>query len=308
MTRFALLLLLLAAPARAATFYLTVAGLGGEPEFDQRFKGLAAELDKLYRQGGGDAKVVTLQGADSTRVRIRETLAAFAKDAKPEDAVVVTLIGHGGDDGADYKFAIPGPDLSATELASLLDQVPARRQLVVNTTSASGGCFAALEKPGRAVIAATRTGTEKNATFFARYWAEALRDASADTDKNNAVSALEAFRFAGQKTARFYESQKRLATEHPMLEDTGKGQAVRAPSAENGEGLLAAQITVVRLGALQAAARTPEKQKLLAKKEELERAIDALKYQKAAMPAAEYKKKLTALLLDLAQTQEEFEK
>jgi len=90
------------------------------------------------------------------------------------------------------------------------------------------------------VIAATRTGTEKNATVFARYWAEALRDPAADVDKTETISALEAFRFAQRKTADFYESQKRLATEHAVLEDTGKGEGERAPSAENGEGKLAA--------------------------------------------------------------------
>ena len=30
-----------------------------------------------------------------------------------------------------------------------------------------------LRKPERIVITATKTGTEKNATVFARYWAEA---------------------------------------------------------------------------------------------------------------------------------------
>jgi len=249
-----LLLLCLAGAARPASFYLTVAGLGGEPEFEQRFSSQAKELDKIYRQGGADAQVVTLAGGEATKGKIRDTLAGFAKEAKPDDAVIVTLIGHGGFDGSDYKFAIPGPDISATELASALDQVAAKRQLVVNATSASGASLAALERPGRVVITATRTGTEKNATVFARYWVDALRDGSADADKNESISALEAFRYADQRTARFYETQKRLATEHAMLEDTGKGEAVRAPSAENGEGLLAAQDIVVRMGCVQAAA------------------------------------------------------
>ena len=43
-------------------------------------------------------------------------------------------------------------------------------------TSCSGGGSEFLRKPNRVVITATKTGTEKNATVFARYWAEALRD------------------------------------------------------------------------------------------------------------------------------------
>src|SRR5947208_10737789 len=129
----------------------------------------------------------------------------------------------------------------------MCDRIPARRQLIVNTTSASGGAIPALERPGRAVIAATKSGSERNATVFARYWVEALRDPTADTDKNETISALEAYRYAEQKTAQFYETQKRLATEHAMLEDTGKGDGVKQPSPQNGHGLTASQFALLRL-------------------------------------------------------------
>jgi hypothetical protein len=83
---------------------------------------------------------------------------------------------------------------------------------------------------------------------------------------------------------------------------------VKTPSAENGEGLLAGRFPLVRRGALASAASDPRKKELVAKKEELEQQIDALKYQKAAIPADQYKKQLGALLLDLAKTQEEIDK
>jgi hypothetical protein len=47
---------------------------------------------------------------------------------------------------------------------------------------------------------------------------------------------------------------------------------------------------------------------LMLKKEDLEQQIDALKYQKAAMEPGEYKKQLTAALLELAKVQGELEK
>jgi hypothetical protein len=175
-------------------------------------------------------------------------------------------------------------------------------------TSASGGSMDALRKPERIVITATKSGTEKNATVFAKFWAEALSDPAADTDKNEMISALEAFKYAEQRTASYYETNKRLATEHPVLEDTGKGEGVKAPSAENGEGLVAARFPVVRRGGLASAASDPRKKELVAKKEQLEQQIDALKYQKAALPAEAYKKQLGALLLELARTQEEIDK
>ena len=130
------------------------------------------------------------------------------------------------------------------------------------------------------MIAATKSGTEKNATVFARYWVEALHDPTADADKNEAISALEAFEYADRKTAAFYESQKRLATEHPVFEDTGKGDPVRAPATENGEGLFLSNFTLVRFGAAQKAAYDPAKRELLAKKEELEQKIDSSSIRK----------------------------
>ena len=300
--------LLISSVLHATTFYVTVAGLGGEQEYEQRFTSQAQEIDKLVRAGGPDANVTTLSGAQATKAQIQSALAQIAKQAKSTDALVLMLIGHGSFDGYDYKINLPGPDLSAVEIGALLDRIPATRQLVVNMTSSSGGSRVALEKPNRVVITATKTGTEKNATVFARYWVEALRDTAADTDKNETVSALEAFNYAEQKTTQFYETQKRLATEHPTLEDTGTGDGARNPSPENGEGMKAAQFALLRIGASQIAANTPEKRTLLSKRDDLERQIDTLKYQKAAMPEDQYKRQLQALLIELAKTQAEIDK
>ena len=293
--RLAALLASVALPLAASTWYITVAGLGGLPEYDSRFQELAAQVDKTLKAAGGDAKIQTLAGSGATLDNLRAVLKEAARAAQPKDDLALFLIGHGTFDGADYKFNLKGPDVSASELASLLDAVPAGRQLVVNTTSSSGGAIEALRRENRVVISATRSGTEKNATIFARYVVEALQDPSADTDKNETLSALEVFRYAEQKTAKFYETQKRLATEHPTLEDGSKG-------------LAAARFGLLRLGAAQIAARNPEKQKLLARKDELEGQIEKLKYEKAAMPLDEYRKKLQALLIDLARTQAELDK
>jgi hypothetical protein len=83
---------------------------------------------------------------------------------------------------------------------------------------------------------------------------------------------------------------------------------VRDPKPENGHGMLAASFPVLRPESESAKTLSPEKQKLLARKEDLEAKIDRLKYEKAAMPESEYKQQLTALLLELARTQAEIDR
>ncbi len=284
-------LLVLGSQLSAATYYVTVAGLGGEPDYEQRFQLWAQEIGRILKDAP-DAKLESLAGEFATGKNVRAMLERVAKSATREDSLVVMLIGHGTFDGVEYKINLPGPDLTGSEIAKLLDAVPCERQLIVNMTSASGGATEALRRPNRVVITATKSGTEKNATVFARYWVEALREPAADTDKNQTISAAEAFHYASRKTKEFYESEKRLATEHPVLDGEQS----------------AGSFVVARFGAAAAFANDPAKRKLLARREEIEQQIDHLKLEKAAMPAAEYKKRLTALLLELARMQEDLEK
>ena len=296
---------LLALAAHARTFYVIVAGLGGEPEYEQRFAAAANDLDRIFKAADATARVYTLVGAEATAARFRDTMNTVEREAKTDDDFVLILIGHGSFDGIEYKFDLPGPDVTAAEIAAMCDRVPSRRQLIVDTTSASGGAMQALEKPGRAVIAATKSGTEKNATVFARYWVEAFEDPSADADKSDSVSAMEAFLYATEKTAAFYNTEKRLAAEHAVFNDVGHGEPVR--EAGNGQGMLLSNFTLLRLGASQLAANDPAKRALLDKKEELERKIDMLRYRKAAMDPADYKKQLTDALVELSRVQEKLE-
>lgn len=304
----ATLLLLMATVMWPATYSVTIAGLGGAPEYETQFEKWATALDRELHANGAGMQVVTLSGPSATRARIQQALSTVASEAKSDDVFALFLIGHGTFDGTDYKLNIPGPDVTAAELAMLLNRIPAHRQLVVNTTSCSGASVAAFARKDRIVITATKSGNEKNATVFARYWVDALRDPAADTDKNGTVSALEAYRYAERKTAAYFDSEKLLATEHPLLTDTGSANAARDPKPENGQGLLASVFPLIRQQAAVVNNVAPEKQKLIGKKEDLEAKIDRLKYQKAAMTPEEYKQELTALLLELARTQAEIDR
>src|SRR5215467_7813249 len=98
----------LAAPA--ATFFVTFSGLGGEPDYDQRFKMWAQDIDGSAKKAGGETNVITLE--NPTREQVRAKLNEISRQAKPADALVLILIGHGSFDGTDYKFNLTGPDIT----------------------------------------------------------------------------------------------------------------------------------------------------------------------------------------------------
>lgn len=302
----------------AATYYVSVAGLGGEPDYETQFTKWAADLEKELNNGSPDVHVTSISGPAATRQRVTEILTQLATQATADDSVALFLIGHGSFDGEEYKLNLPGPDISARELANLVNRIPAKRQLVVNMTSCSGASLANLARKDRIVITATKSGTEKNAPVFARYWVDALRDPAADVDKNGTITTQEAFNYAQRKTVGYFESEKLLATEHAQLIDSAK---VPAPSADrpsdkpndkavalNRVSPLAAAFPLVRPQTVSAQSVAPAKRGLLARKEDLEAQIDKLKFEKAAMSPELYRQQLATLLLELAKTQAELDR
>ncbi len=278
-----LLLLGLAAPASSAALQVLIAqGLGGEKTYDEQFATQTAALRTAANALTAPANVQVLSGAQATRENIEAALRRLAT-APADDRLVLYLVGHGSFDGDEYKFNIPGPDLTGRTLAALLNALPMRDQLVVAGGSSSGALQDLLKSDTRIVITGTRSGTESNITRFADEFAVALGEADADIDKNGSVSAQEAFDFAQRRVKDFYQRDVRLATEHAVL----RGQ--RAP-----------RFTLARLpGAAGEAVmadeplQSPERSRILA-------ALDALRLRKDQLPPTEYDAQLETLLLQLA--------
>jgi hypothetical protein len=131
---------------------------------------------------------------------------------------------------------------------------------------------------------------------------------SADTDKNEAISALEAFQYADRKTAAFTNRRSAWRPSTPCSRTPARRKRCARLRRTMARAAGREFSRLLRIGAAQKAANDPAKRALLAKKEELERKIDTLKYQKAAMSADDYKKQLTDALLELAKVQEDLDK
>jgi hypothetical protein len=276
---------------KADTYCVIISGLGGESSYQQRFRDQAAALAAATRQLTGDeSKVITLAGEGADRTAIRRELQALAARVRPDDEVIVTLIGHGSFDGDEYRFNLPGPDLTATQLGALFDRLPANRQLIVNASSASGAVIERWKRDNRLVITATKSGGERTATRFAQYWVNALASADADVNKDDVVTAAEAFDFTTRKVADSFKADASLAAEHARLEGSGAGS-----------------FQVARFGTAARMTSNPQLNEMFAQRIRIERDLDAVRQRKASLAADAYYDELEDVLVQLAQLQRQID-
>jgi len=311
--------LLLAEPpivAQTSSYALIVSSASGGGEFKEKFWNWSSGMVQALTDEMGipRANIVFLTEDPSANETLANGKATKAELAKAFDKLVakvpgdgrllVFLIGHGSFDGVDYKFNLVGPDATGSELKTWLDRFDKRQVVLVSSTPCSGILTKTLSQNGRIVITATKSEFENNDTIFAQFFVDAFKKKAADVDKNSEVSMLEAYLYAAQRVESWYKEQGRLATEHSLLEDSGDATGVARPSPTNGEGLLAAKVSLQAVSTTLATtgSDSPELQALGAEKKRLEGAIQDLKYKKASVSEAEYNGQMEGLLIQLAQT------
>ena len=295
------------------THILLISGLGAEARYTYAFHGwLSRFADAATEKYGIPAERITYLGEktdlDPTRIRMRSTAenirAAFAEIAAamaPSDDLVILLAGHGTFRNEIARFNIPGPDLTAGDMAGLIAGLGDHRVTFVNTASASGPFVEALSGPNRTIITATRTGRERNATRFGLHFVDAFADDGADADKDSRVSMLEAFSYALREVQRQYESDNLLLTEHAVLDDNGDGEGSRELDDLEGDGALARTVFLTSLGgAAGGEAVTPELRALHEEKAGIEARIADLRRVKGQMSQERYENELEDLLVELA--------
>lgn len=295
-------------------FLLVISGLGGEAYYSELFRRWSLEMLEIAHRyyGLDDGQTIYLaepfddadDGVDgpSRKSAILAAIADLESRSSSGDRVFILLIGHGTAQGRDVRFNLPGPDLSPGELADALTALRDRRLAVINTTPSSGPFVQSLSSEGRVIISATAGAHEYQHTLFGGFFIDALTSDEADTDKDRQVSLLEAFLFARRQVKLAYESDNRLQSEHPMLDDNGDGIGSRQPVPDGIEGLDGALAGRFNLAG---AVDSPPggKGELLSLQLEARRILDGierLKREKRMFVSDEYEARLEALLVKLA--------
>ncbi len=302
------LLLALASPGAAQRAFVLVRGADGETAYGEKFTHQLQAWREALKPAGADCFVIgekPLPEGTTDAAALQQQLAALPRETA--DELWLVLMGHGSWDGAEARFNLRGPDVSATDLATWLH--PFQRPLVIiNTSSASGPFLAKLSGPQRVVVTATRGGNEKNYARFGEELAAALTDPAADFDQDGQLSVLEMTLAAAHRTEAFYKEEGRLATEHALLDDNGDGLGTPAAwfrglrSTKQGQGEVdgfRAHQRVLLPSASDAALTAEQK----AERETLETQLATLRSRKATMAEEAYFQELEGLLLQLAKAQ-----
>lgn len=297
---------------------LLIAGLGGEPAYQDQFAAYVAETRAVFENRfsiPGENVAVLAESAVADRPFVSDIstseniLSAFDRLAgtlTPDDHLYVILFGHGSFDGTHAQLNIPRRDLNDADYAALLDEIDAGRIIVINTSSASGPFASALSGPDRILISATATGTQRDETVFPQFFIDALKSDAADLDKSGGISILEVFRFAAEEVARSFEAAGQLATEHAVIDDNGDGEPTRFDRLDGSADGALAGVTYIRPPAALADVSEADRT-LLREREALHREIADLKSRKAAMAEDAYYAALEEVMLRLARLNDRLE-
>jgi hypothetical protein len=250
--KMALVMGLCASQVQAQTHVLIVSGLGGDELHSARFHDWSTSMINAAtsRFGIAETNIVYLAerverdperiAGRSTKENVENAFRSLASRARADDEILFLVIGHGSYQGEESRLSLPGPDMTPQDFEPLLDLFPTQTIAFVNTASASGEFVEALSGARRTIITATRSAFERNEAVFGRYFAEAFADDVADVDHDERLSVLEAFEYARQEVARYYEDDNRLLTEHAVLDDNGDGEGSDEPDPATSDGALAA--------------------------------------------------------------------
>ncbi|HKB14134.1 MAG TPA: hypothetical protein VKD69_25895 [Vicinamibacterales bacterium] len=274
------------------THLLVITGVPGDEEHAKQFQKWSDTFVDAAKKKDSvpNENITVLSDRGATKEGVEKAFADLSAKVKPNDSVVVLLIGHGSFNGQTAAFNLPGPDLTVADWGKLLGKLPAQHVAFINTSSSSGAFLPAVAAPGRVVITATKTGGERNETQFPEFFVAAFNDPSADRDRNGHVSLAEAFEYAKSKVTQAFQQKGLLLTEHATMDDGGEGQLAASMFLGIGrsDSTLAADTS------------DPAMKKLVDEKEAIDRQIAALRLRKSSMPEAQYDAQMEKLLTELA--------
>jgi hypothetical protein len=248
-------LALLASTATAGPKVWVFGGDPGDDEHHELYQGNLTELRKIFSKtygiAGRDLKIfygpkdAGYEGVCTKEVMLAELkqAAAATKDKTP---VWIILQGHANSIPGGVVFNLPGPDISAREIAEALEGAAPETPLVIfAATAASEHYLRPLAAPGRIVVTANSPGDPENQTDFPLALTAALEAKTTDADRDGLVTVTELFKACHAQIEAMAAKGGHMIREHSQMDGNGDGRGTRRPAIIDAE---PASKTGLRLG------------------------------------------------------------
>ena len=144
---------------------------------------------------------------ESTLQNVRDAFDQLRKQVRPDDPFILFIVGHGTVTEPVGKLCLPGPDLTATELARLLDGLAAKRMIVIDCASGGADFMRRIAKRDRVTIAAAVLTGQGVQTCFAEFFLLGYETGKADKNGDKIITLSEAFNWAAADCVNWYHRQ-----------------------------------------------------------------------------------------------------
>ena len=297
-------------PPTARQQLIVVIGAPGTDEYRATFESWAARWKVAAERAAADCTVIGAVDHSAADLEVLTSALAASIAVETTEPLWIVFIGHGTFDGRTASLNLNGPDVSSPQMAEMLR--PAKRPIAfIACASCSSPFINALSAPDRIVISATKDGNQIQYSRFGDALSQAIGGLDADINRDGQTSLLEAWLFASRRTAEFYTTEGRLATEHALLDDNGDSKGTRAEvyevdrlktNIENADQLDGTQASRWHLVRSDEERRlTPEQRRT---RDDLEQRLEELRRRRDELSEAEYLLQLEAFLVPLARLYE----
>jgi len=210
----------------AAPHALIVIGTTGTSTIAGNLSKVAEDIrDGLVQRGFTPDEIEILSASPSGGKVTRDLVLANLKKQEalaPTDEFWLVLLGFAGRNGeGERTFQVSGPRVTATDLKTALNAIPAQQYVLIGTSD-SGGFVPVLLQANRSVLAATKEEGEIDLPRFPEFWAAALKEKPKASWKEIAARAAEL-------TDKNYADSSLASGEHARLGDPATGKILEPP-------------------------------------------------------------------------------
>ena len=226
---------IIASPAEGKTYSLIISGINRDGQDKMTRTGIILDLQsyliKTTHANSETIKVLTSDdtGDNSSKFsNIKKVMANYESAIKPEDTFVLYYTGQANVINQKLRFNLPGEDITEIELGQMIKKIKSNSMLIILDCPASGLAVKELSAKGR-IIVCSCTDEQRFNIKFGEYFVSAWDNIENDIDSDGKISVLEAFISTSKNIQDWYEKEKLLMNETPVLDDNGDGKPSKEP-------------------------------------------------------------------------------